>query len=362
MKYPIYKPYLEGNIKTYVNKCIDSTWISSKGEFITQFEKGIADYCNIKYATSVFNGTVALHLALASLEIGKGDEVIVPDFTYIATANAVKYVGATPVFTDVESTDWNISLDNIKRVYNKNVKAIIVVDIYGTQPKELREISEFAKENGVFLIQDSAESLGSKHYGFNIGHYADLTTLSFFGNKTITTGEGGMVLTNNKELYEKMNILKNQGNSKEVRYFHDILGFNFRMTNIQAAIGTSQLELIDEILDKKRKIIDMYKKYIGDIVEFQKVDNYSISSNWLVSIIPKTDKNVLIEKLENAGVETRPFFQQISSMPFYKKVENKNTIFLSKAGISLPSYPELEEEDIKYICSIIRECGGLKSE
>lgn len=358
MKYPVYKPYLKENTKIYVNECIDSTWISSKGKFVNIFEENIAAYCNIQYASSVFNGTVALHLALLALEIGEGDEVIVPDFTYIATANAVKYVGAKPILVDVSIDDWNITLEEIKKVYNNKVKAIIVVDMYGTQPKELKEISDFAKENGIYVIQDSAESIGSRYYGHNIGEYADVATLSFFGNKTITTGEGGMVLTNNKSIHEKVEILKNQGNSKSIRYFHDMLGYNYRMTNIQAAIGCSQLEIIDEILERKLLIFNLYKELLEGVVEFQKTDDDRISSNWLVSVVLKDMSEEIFHSLNDVGIETRPFFQPISSMPFYETCDNPITYHLAQKGLSLPSYPELEKDDIRFICNKIKESVG----
>lgn len=359
MKYPVYKPYLKENTKMYVNECIDSTWISSKGKFINLFEESIANYCNIRYSSSVFNGTVALHLALLALGIGEGDEVIVPDFTYVATSNAVKYVGAKPILVDVSSEDWNITLDEIKSIYNDKVKAIIVVDMYGTQPKELKEISEFAKTKGLYLIQDSAESLGSRYNGYNVGKYADVTTLSFFGNKTITTGEGGMVLTNNKDIYDKIETLKNQGNSKTVRYFHDVLGYNYRMTNIQAAIGYSQMEIVDEILEKKNIVINLYKEFLGDIAEFQRFNDNCKSSNWLVSIILRDNREEVVNRLNNVGIETRPFFQPISSMPFYEACDNPTTYYLAKKGLCLPSYPELVKEDIKFICDNIKESVGI---
>lgn len=358
MKYPVYRPYLKGNIKKYVNDCIDSTWISSKGKYVSLFEDKVSEYCGVKYSSSVFNGTVALHLALLALGLSKGDKVIVPDFTYVASANAIKYVGAEPILVDVSKDDWNITLSEIRRVFTKDVKAIIVVDMFGTQPGELEEISKFAKNNNVYLIQDSAESIGSKYKGKQVGAFSDITTLSFFGNKTITTGEGGMVLTNNSELFTRIEVLKNQGNSSTRRYYHDVLGYNFRMTNIQAAIGLSQIELIDEILEKKAKVIDLYKKYLSEIVEFQKVNEKCSSSNWLVSIIPNEDKDILAKRLDEASIETRPFFQPVSSMPFYEEADNSISYFLGEKGLSLPSYPDLEEDDIKLICDIIKEKRG----
>lgn len=358
MIYPVYEPYITNKTKDYVNDCIDSTWISSKGKYVERFEEMISNYCGVKYGVSVFNGTVALHLALLALDIGPGDEVIVPDFTYIASANAVRYVGATPVLVDVSREDWNIKLEDIKNAFTEKTKAIMIVDVYGAQPKELDLIAKFAKEKNVYLVQDSAESLGSTYSGNHIGNYSDVSTLSFFGNKTVTTGEGGMVLTNNEGLYKKMKKIRNQGNSETERYYHDILGYNFRMTNIQAAIGCSQMEEVDSILAKKKEIFDTYKKELQGVVEFQDLDEKQTSSYWLVSGLISVDRTSLMAKLDEHGIETRPFFKAVSSMPFYDDENNPNTRYLSENGISFPSYPGLTIDDVKFICKKIKECVG----
>lgn len=358
MRYPIYKPYLPENTKKYVNDCIESTWISSKGKYVRLFEEAVENFCGVKYASSVFNGTVALHVALVALDIGPGDEVIVPDFTYIATANAVRYTGASPILVDVSRDDWNITLEEIEKAYNERVKAIIVVDIYGLQPKNLDKIRSFANEKGIYLVQDAAESFGSIYKKQHIGAVADITTLSFFGNKTITTGEGGMVLTNHEGLRSKIEVLKNQGNSKTVRYFHDVLGYNYRMTNIQAAIGLAQMEVVHEILQKKQAVLDAYQALIGDFVCFQEIDADRVSSNWLVSVILQKNRDDLMDNLQKEGIETRPFFHPISSMPFYERRDNPVAYQISAQGISFPSYSELTKQDIEWICKKIRQGIG----
>ena len=354
MKYPVYIPEITQKEKDYVNQCLDSTWISSKGEFIERFEKLMSEKIGAKNAIAVSNGTVALHLALDAYNIGVGDEVIVPDFTYVASANSVKYTGADVVFSDVDIKSWNITLKHIKEKISKKTKAVMVTDIFGTPP-EMDEIYEFCKSKNLILIEDSAESLGATYRNKMAGNLADIATFSFFGNKTITTGEGGMVLTNNVEIARKIRKLKNQGNSDTIRYYHDILGYNYRMTNIQAAIGCAQMERLDSILARKKKIFEIYRQELEGIVEFQRIPNHITSTYWMISFTfdERINKDLLMENLLKDGIETRPFFIPISSMPFYSTCDTPNTLKLSQTGINVPSYPTLKEEDIKWICAQI---------
>jgi len=354
MKYPIYIPEITGTEKDYVNDCIDSTWISSRGKYIGQFEKIVADYVGVKHAVSMHNGTVALHVALLAHSIGKGDEVIVPDFTYIATANAVLYAGAIPVLIDVDKYSWNITSEKIERAITSKTKAIIVADIYGL-PADMDGINSLAKKYGLLVIEDAAESLGGSYKGRKAGSLADIATLSFFGNKTITTGEGGMVLTNDDSIAALAGKIKNQGNAETKRYFHDILGYNYRMTNIQAAIGLAQMERIDSILKRKQRIYRDYFNRLHQFVEFQKHDDNIISSNWMIGFLleNKAQRDALMKYLERFEIETRPFFYPVHAMPFYPDVDNRVTKQLSDRGISVPSFPMLSEEDVDYICAKI---------
>lgn len=356
MKYPIYIPEITDTEKRLVNDCLDSTWISSKGKYIEIFEETVAKFIGSKYAVAVSNGTVALHLALLAYDIGNGDEVIVPDFTYIATANSVLYVNAKPIFADVDPKTWNISLESIREKITINTKAIIIADIYGTPP-EIDEIRKLAKKNNLILIEDAAESLGAIHHDVKAGNLGEIGTLSFFGNKTITTGEGGMIITNNYKKYQLLKKMRNQGNSDNIRYFHDILGYNYRMTNIQAAIGVAQMSRIDNILLRKREIQKWYNEELNGRVTFQKIPPRTESSYWLVSILIETEeiRNGLMCFLEKEGVETRPFFKPISSMPYFQQCDNKIAYNLSKLGLNLPSYPTLNKKDVKYICDIIKK-------
>ena len=356
IRFPVYQPNISDKEKELVNECLDSSWISSKGKYIKQFEQLICNYTSAKYAVAVSNGTVALHLALLAHGIGENDEVIVPELTYIAPANAVLYVQAKPVFCDVNYKNWNLSLENISEKVNSKTKAIIIANIYGC-PAKIDLIRDFARKYNLLIIEDSAESLGASYKNEMSGNLGDISTLSFFGNKTITTGEGGMVLTNNHSIYLKLLQLRNQGNSDTIRYYHDFVGYNYRMTNIQAAIGVAQMSRIDSILERKRKIQFWYEENLKDFVVFQEIDKDLISSYWMVSfILPlSVSRESLMLSLKEDGIETRPFFKPISSMPYFKSINSTNAKKLSKSGISMPSYPELTFDDVSYICKKLIE-------
>lgn len=363
MRYPVYIPEITEREKRYVNDCMESTWISSRGKYIERFEKSVSEYTGAKYCLSVHNGTVALHLALLGLEIKEGDEVIIPDFTYVATANAVKYVNATPVFTEVDADSWNITAESINKVITPKTKAIIVADIYGC-PVDFESIQLLAKKHNLFIIEDAAESFGSEYKNIKTGNICDIATFSFFGNKTITTGEGGMVLTNDRVVAKRISQLKNQGNSFTVRYYHDILGYNYRMTNIQAAIGCAQIERIDSILDRKRKIHEYYQANIKNNVKFQKIESFMKSSYWMNGFILPDEKikAKLMDHLESNGIEIRPFFYPVHQMPYLKDAGQKTqdklypvSEHLFSNGIILPSYPTLTEEDLNFIISKVNE-------
>ncbi|MDB0053306.1 DegT/DnrJ/EryC1/StrS family aminotransferase [Alphaproteobacteria bacterium] len=355
-KIPVYVPKLSGNEKRYVNECLDTTWISSKGKFISKFEEKFSKFLNVDYSTSVSNGTVALHLALATLGIGKGDEVIVPTLTYIASVNAIAYVGAEPVFADSHSKTWNIDPSKLLELITPKTKAIMVVHLYGNSC-DMDNILKICQERNIFIIEDAAEAFGTKYNNKYIGTFGDVATFSFFGNKTITTGEGGMLVTNNKLLIEKANHLKNQGVSSNKEYWHDVIGFNYRMTNICAAIGLAQLERAKQILSKKRVIFNWYLEYLkGTDIQFQKLYSLSISSYWMVAVLASTKakKDGLRNYLKSNGVETRPMFFPVHKMPaFYSASSFPVAEQLSRRGLYLPSYPGLSKTDVEIICNLI---------
>ena len=354
---PIYKPTLMGNEAKYVESCLKEGWISSRGEYVAKFEHAFKDYLDGSYSTSVSNGTVALHLALYTLGIGAGDEVIVPTLTYIASVNAISYVGASPVFIDSEPDTWNIDALKIEEKITNKTKAIMAVHLYGAvcNMTLLRKICE---RHNLYLIEDVAEAFGSKYENAFAGTFGDISTFSFFGNKTITTGEGGMVVSKHPNLIARAANLKSQAVSLTKEYWHDELGFNYRMTNICAAIGLAQLERAEEIIVKKRDIANWYKDGLDGLpLIFQNENSGTRHTYWMVSILAdcqiKRDK--IRSFLSEVGIETRPLFYPANTMPMYKTNDHfpiANNI--SSRGLNLPSFSSLTYEQVEFICSQIR--------
>ena len=342
-----------------VVESVKSGWISSKGSFISEFEKNFSSYIGKKFAVATSNGTTALHLAVSALGIGPGDDVIVPDFTFISPVNAVLYQRAHPVLVDVESNLWGIDPDLIEKKITKKTKAIIAVHIYGNSAM-IDEIKDIAEDHDLFLIEDCAESIGAKYNGRKIGTRGIISCFSFYGNKIITTGEGGMCLTDDYQINKRMRILRDHGMSQNRHYWHEVVGYNYRMTNIQAAIGVAQLSKINRIIAKKKEIAKMYTEALHSKIDVQ--SNYGMSDGvfWLFSILAKSisEKNRIIKALNNSEVETRNFFNPVHRMPPYSNLlfdpkEMKISTNLSKFGINLPSYPEITNSDINYISSLI---------
>lgn len=357
IKYPVYQPSLNGNEKKYVIECLDSSWISGKGKFIDEFETAFAKYIDTKHATTVCNGTVALHLALEALGIGEGDEVIVPTLTYIASVNAITYTGAKAVFVDSLEDTWQMDFKDVEKKITTSTKAIMCVHLYG-HPCDMKNLVKVAKNNSLFLIEDCAEAIGSIYEGKHVGTFGDVATFSFYGNKTITTGEGGMVVTNDETMHERLVHLKGQGLAKYREYWHDAIGYNYRMTNICAAIGLAQLEQIDETLVKKRQIADWYRECLkGTQFELHMASENVVHSYWMCTVlIPEgMDRHALKLFLMEHRIETRPMFFPIHTMPIYSKKYEKHQVAegLARRGINLPSYPSLSKEDINEIVAIL---------
>ena len=286
----IYDIKLSKHSIIYVKNCINSNWISSKGKFISRFEKKFSQLIKVNYASTVSNGTVALHLALLALGIKKDDEIIVPVLTYIAPVNAIKYIGAKPIFVDADIDTWNIDVNKIEKNITKKTKAILAVHLYGFSC-DIVKIKKLCRKYNLFLIEDVAEALGSKINNNYLATYGDISTFSFYGNKTLTTGEGGMIITNSNFFFKKVSHLKNQAMSQNKKYFHDQIGYNYRMTNICAAIGCGELKVLKEKLFKKKKIAKTYKDYLQkNNFIFQKELKNSISSHWLISMLASSVK------------------------------------------------------------------------
>ena len=360
-KYPVYRPCLAGNEKKYVNECLDSTWISSKGRFVDEFPKKFAAFLGVKNATGVCNGTVALHLALTALGLGPGDEVIVPTFTYIASVNPITQVGARPVFVDSLPETWQMSPKDFEKKINPRTKAVMVVHLYG-HPCDMDSIMETARRHDLIVIEDCAEAIGSLYKGRPAGSFGDIAAFSFFGNKTITCGEGGLVATNSDYLADKVVSLKGQGLARHREYWHDVLGFNYRMTNIQAALGLAQLERAEELIAAKINIAQWYQESIralGLPVVFHGQKGEVRHSFWMNSILARTreEREGIRGHLAAEGIETRPTFYPVHTMPIYSSKYQALPVAedIALRGINLPSYPDLTVNDVKYICKKISE-------
>ena len=353
IKIPIYQPALTGREREYVNDCLDSTWISSKGKYIPLFEEGFARAVGVKHAASVCNGTVALHLALVALGIGPGDEVIVPTLTYIASVNAIAYTGATPVFADSLPDTWQMDPADVARKMTPRTRAIMAVHLYG-HPCDMTALCAIAKEHKVFLVEDCAEAIGTLYQGRHVGGFGDIGTFSFFGNKAITTGEGGMVVSNDKTLHERMVHYKGQGLAAHREYWHDVIGFNYRMTNICAAIGLGQLEQLEGFSARKRELAERYRcNLAGSGVTFHAEAPGTTHSYWMCSILVEqaAQRDPLREHLAKCGIETRPLFYPVHTMPAYAGSYQQHPVAedLGWRGINLPSWPGLTDAQVDYI-------------
>ncbi|WP_348799450.1 aminotransferase class I/II-fold pyridoxal phosphate-dependent enzyme [Flavobacterium adhaerens] len=357
-------PLLEGNELLYVTDCIKTNWISSQGKYVRQFEKLFIDYHENHPALAVSNGTVALHLALEALGIGIGDEVIVPNLTFAASINAILYTGATPVLVDVERDTFNIDMDKVDQYITNKTKAVMPVHLYG-QSCDMDKIMTLSKKFNLLIIEDCAEALGSRYKDRPVGVFGDAATFSFFGNKTITTGEGGMVLFKDAEVANKGAVLRDHGMSKEKRYWHDFIGFNYRLTNLQAAIGVAQFERLGEFVNAKRKLAEIYNETLNKYSFFQTpVEKQDVfNSYWLYTFLIKENapfkRNDLIDYLNKRGIETRPVFYPLHVMPPYKPFgKNKNlriSAEISELGMSLPSSVSLSVTEANYICNCISD-------
>ncbi len=368
---PVCTPLLAGNEIKYVSDAVSTGWISSSGNYVTKFEEAFSKYCELKYAVAVCNGTVAIHLALAALGIGKGDEVIIPSFTMIATAFAVCYTGAKPVFVDADKDTWNIDVYKIEEKITPNTKAIIPVHIFGN-PCDMGAITDIAKKYNLYIIEDAAEAHGAEFNGRKTGSFSDIASFSFFANKNLTTGEGGMVVTDEESLYKKCRYFKNMCFPIDAPrvYSHEDIGFNYRMSNLHAAIGLAQTEKADEYRAMRIHNAELYKKNLSGCkgVVFQKDQQNGLNVHWMNTIIIDPEeyghtKDDLILHLKENGIDTRLLF---TSMHRQKSLQDYGcdctgeypvTDWLSQNGFYLPSASNLKKEQIEYICNVIKDFG-----
>jgi len=331
---PIAEPTLDNTEYRYLMDAFTSTWISSRGKYIDQFEENFSNFIGCKYGVAVSNGTVAIHLALEALGVGEGDEVIIPDLTFAATINAVLLAKATPVLVDVDLESWTISPDEIEKAINPNTKAIIPVHVYG-QACDMEGIMDIAKKHDLKVIEDCAEAHGAEFKGKRVGSFGDIATFSFFANKIITTGEGGMCMTNSAELDDRMRQMRDHGMSREKKYWHEMIGFNYRMTNLQAAIGCAQLEKIDQLLERNDNFEKQYKEALDELglIQWQKEIEGRRKVVWLVACL-SDHKEAISNALRENSIDVRPFFY-------------------SEKGMNLPTVENVDYGLIKKILSQI---------
>ncbi|MBL7068259.1 MAG: LegC family aminotransferase [Candidatus Omnitrophica bacterium] len=347
--------------KGYLNRAIDANFVSTVGPFVTEFEKRFAGYLGIRDAASTQSGTAAIHIALHELGIGAGDEVIVPALTFIATVNPVIYEGATPVFVDVDPLTWNIDVKEIERNITKKTKAVIPVHIYGN-PCDMEGIMKVARDHNIYVIEDATESLGARYGSRHTGTIGNFGCFSFNGNKIITTGGGGMVVGKNVDSLNHIKFLVNQARDNSKEYYHPEIGFNDRMTNIEAALGLAQLERLDEFLNKKKLFNEIYRQELKSIesIRFQEVHENAESAYWLNSILFEKDMDIAVlqKRLVDRGIPTRRIFTPVIEFPpykSYKKRDYKNSFDIYNRGLSLPSSTLNTPDDIDYICKALKE-------
>ncbi len=367
---PVCEPMLAGNELKYVTEAVSTGWISSSGKYVNEFEKQFAAYCGCEYGIAVCNGTLALHLALLALNIGKGDEVIIPTFTMIASAFAVCYTGAMPVFVDADKDTWNIDVNKIEEKITSRTKAIMPVHIFGKMC-DMDAIVSLAEKYNLYIIEDAAEAHGAEYHGKRSGSFSDIAGFSFFANKNITTGEGGMVVTNNKEVYDRARYFKNVCFPLDGprNYQHEEIGYNYRMSNVVAAIGLAQVEKADYYRDRRIYNHHLYRKYLGDvdgiIFQSEPAEN-CIDVCWMNTIVIDPvkyghTKDELIAHLKENEIDTRLLFtgmhKQIAMLNYGCDCTGDYPVceWLTENGFYLPSSSSLTEEQIKYICDIIRK-------
>ena len=368
---PVATPSLTGNEKRYVLDCLETNWISSNGPYVERFEEAFAAFCGTRHAISCCNGSAALHVALLGLGVGPGDEVIVPTLTYIASANAVTYCGATPVFVDSEPRSWNMDPAAVAAAVTPRTRAILAVHLYG-HPVDMDPILAIARHHALEIVEDAAEAHGAEYRGRRVGGLGKVSTFSFYGNKILSTGEGGMVCTDDDGLATRIRILRGQGQDLDRRYWFQVVGYNYRMTNLAAAIGLGQLEQADWHLARRRQNAIAYRRHLLADASLILTPELPWARNafWmncvLLPLAERRWRDSVMARLFEAGVETRPFFYPMHAMPPYRWAGPMGRFpvaeQLAARGISLPSSAVLGEEEIEYVCQSLlaarRDCCG----
>lgn len=370
-KIPVAKPQLLGREKELVVDCVESAWISSLGRHILEFERALAAFCGSSFGVATSNGTTALHLVLEALGLGPGDEVLVPSLTFVATAAAVVYTGATPVFIDSDPETYNLDPELIEAAITPNTKGIIPVHLYG-HPANLEPMLEIAEARGLWVVEDAAEAHGAEvkinGQWSRVGAAATASIFSFYGNKIITTGEGGMVLCDDEELAKKLRLLRDHGMDPQQPYWHPVLGYNYRMTNLQAAMGVAQMERVEQILEHKAAIAQQYRQRLSEIagLGLPPAAAWARPVCWLYSILVEPefplDRDQLRAFLTERGIDNRPFFTPLHQLPPYASGQKLYVAEdLSRRGISLPSGPAITPQEIDRVCDTLAEAAESAS-
>jgi len=355
---PVAAPIFRGNETAYVMDCLQSTWVSSNGSYIDRFEAGFAQFSAARHAISCVNGTAALHLALLALGVCPGDEVLVPTLTFVATANAVRYCNAEPVFVDSRTDTWNIDHDRLEDAITPRTRGIIAVHLYG-HPADMDAIQAVARRHGLFVIEDAAEAHGATYKGRRVGSIGDAATFSFYGNKVLTAGEGGMVTTSDDALAERVRRLKGQGLDPARRYWFPIIGYNYRMTNVAAAIGLAQLEQADWHLGRRAEVAAWYAEMLKGlgVATWQCEQPWASHIRWMFTVLINADersRDGVMAQLLDEGIETRPAFVPLHQLPPYQSAERGGPFPVAEdigsRGISLPTWAGLTREDVSWIC------------
>lgn len=367
---PVSMPDLSGQEQAYAAAAVASTWISSSGSFLDRFEREFAEACGTPHAVATSNGTTALHLALATLGVGPGDEVLVPSMTYIATANAVTYCGATAVFVDVDPETWCLDPRRIEAAITRRTKGVIPVHLLG-HPADMDAINAVARTHGLWVVEDAAEATFARYKGRPVGSLGQAATFSFFGNKIITCGEGGAVTFADPGLERRMRMLRGQGMDPARRYHFPIVGFNYRLTNVAAAILCGQMERREAIVSRRREIVALYAAELAETpgIDLRRDAPWAETAPWMASCLVDPGRfgcrrDDLAAALADRGIDTRPMFIPIHRLPPYEHAARKRrtdlpvTDRLGSLGLMLPTYPQLTDDDVRHVCAVIREIGG----
>lgn len=357
-------PHMSGNELKYIEKVFESNYIAPLGEYVNKFEDSIKNYTNASNALALTSGTAAIHLALRILKIGEGDDVLASTFTFIGSVNAILYEKANPVFIDSDKESWNLSpklLNKYLLECEKKPKALIITHLYG-QCADIEKIADICKYHGVYLIEDAAESLGAIFNGKHTGTFGDFGIYSFNGNKILTTSGGGMLVSNNKDWIEKAKFYSTQAKEPFIHYEHLEYGYNYRMSNVLAAIGVGQMEVIEDRVAKKREIFDWYKEYLSDCDEITMMPELpnTRGNRWLTAMtFEKTDYNKVMLALETINVESRPLWKPMHIQPLFvdaKKYVDGTSEDLFRKGLCVASSTTMTKEDVKMICDLIKGC------